>query len=342
MPEPHSPALLREMWSQLRLATTHNPKGAVPVLPLDMPTGPAVWTSVLSTGQAALLVEAAGTPETLHPSRSANIRLTQRSMTYRGSELGILQLECHDDSLEPVFAEVCAMVLDRTSEDVSVHHALTTVMQDLGELLGLGAPTASSPRTSSSIGLMGELLVLRELVELDPKLLHSWTGPSGSRFDFRAGGFALEVKTLLKKQTETVTVSSLSQLEPPEGGELWLYALILEPDPLGDINITRLYRDIRQKLPIDTALIVDEKLRDELEAAERSKPEASYTLHSDRLYKTDKQFPALTTARLTDAELPVGVSHVTYRLDLAAAAPWRSEHSFMELLKTGLDSDDAS
>lgn len=336
MSEAPSPAILREYWSGLRLAAEPESKSSIPVLKISSLAGPPAWASILMDGRPALLIETKPSSETPRTDIAANIRFSERKLVHDGRHLNVLQLECQNHTLEAIFAEVCAMVLDRTARGVLVHAAVLAVLQELKELLGTG-PVPPKQSSDTTIGVLGELLVLHALVSHHPENYHAWIGPTGSRFDFRSGTFLLEVKTLTKKQTETVSISSLDQLEAPSKGQLWMYVITLEPDPHGMLSVPELQNSIRQLLHKDDISSFDKNMNASIgKTPVEASPADRYSLYSTNLYRIAANFPALTRHNLIGTNLPAGVSHVRYRLDLSVAAAWKSDLNLEELLQQKL------
>ena len=94
---------------------------------------------------------------------------------------------------------------------------------------------ASSPLPETTlIGLIGELEVLRRLMDNDPIVaLDAWVGCLGEAQDFRYGGRALEVKTNSVRAPQVVQISSLAQLDPEPYSRLDLVVVTLRLDAAG-------------------------------------------------------------------------------------------------------------
>lgn len=329
MSERVSAGLLLQQWNQLRFAQAKGAPGNIPVLPVNNLAENGVWASVLMDGSPALLMEKSESEESTEAVRAARISATERQLVFQQRELQVVQLECRDRNLEPIFAELCLMVLEKLNAGSSVVTAITGILTELRELLGLSGTGQRARR--ADIGLLGEMLVLRKLVQADWRHYQAWTGPTGSRVDFRSGDVALETKTYLKKQTETVTISSLDQLEPPPQATLWLQTVVLEPDPKGDINYSALHAHIRRCLPPKLQVQFEERMDAAVELDAANEISQAYSISALRLYRVDSGFPALTRHNLIGQTLPVGVSHVRYSLDLASAQSWLTDTKVTEL-----------
>jgi len=339
MTERITAGLLLPQWTQLRYVMEKSGPADIPVMDLGSHSGRDMWTSVLADGSPALLIEKRPDEKSPTTVGAANISVAERYLTYRGRELQVVQLDCRDRNLEPIFAEVCLMVLDKLRSGSAISDAITGILSDLRQLLGVGG--RPSPVRRMDIGLLGEMLVLRNLVYADWQNYLAWTGPAGSRFDFRSGGIAIEIKTYRKKQTDTVTISSLDQLDPPAGATLWLQTVELEPDPKGDITYSALHSQIRGCLPPRYQVRFEEQMHEAADLDSIGDLTQAYSLNALRLYRVGKGFPAVTRSSLVDGELPVGVSHVRYRLDLAAARDWLVDKEVSTLVSGNVAEHDA-
>jgi hypothetical protein len=131
-----------------------------------------------------------------------------RSLAEEGQ---ILVLSLEDTSKRDLFATICADVISATSGAPTtrgLQHALERL--DAWRLF-LRTLTGGMGR-SEVVGLLGELLVLRQLVERRPDLLTKWRSPDGGLHDFENMGHALEVKTTIGPGSR-IHISTLDQLD---------------------------------------------------------------------------------------------------------------------------------
>ena len=81
------------------------------------------------------------------------------------------------------------------------------------------------------IGALGELHVLHQLVAMSPDATRSWVGWREKRHDFMAGLDGIEVKASGRPDSSHVTIHGVMQLEPADGGRLWLHHCRFEEAP---------------------------------------------------------------------------------------------------------------
>ncbi len=100
-------------------------------------------------------------------------------------------------------------------------------------------------------GLIGELWILNELIDIyGPRFVEYWIGPTHQRHDFRFDDVELEIKTTNSKD-RTHTISSVEQLEPTDGSELYLISILLTASTKSNsnaISVHDLFLSIQDKL----------------------------------------------------------------------------------------------
>lgn len=172
------------------------------------------------------------------------------------------------------------------------------------------------------IGLLAELVTLRDLLDLDEqRRLSVWQGPSGSQHDFRSGSLGLEVKGTLVREGRIVPISSILQLQEPPGGELYLYHYRFEKDADG-LTIPQLVSEIlsmgveAQKF---TSLI--EEVGYQIDTSEDYEFR-SYRVVERRMYEVDGDaFPRITPSNFHGGSVPPGTLRISYSIDLTNDPP---------------------
>lgn len=310
-------------WQRLRdNETAASADLGIPSLELDVGTKMGAVRLALGADNAArfLVPLAAGDPFPMLAD-THGLELKDNLLLLRGKPVRFLELACRDRQLEDVFQKLVADVLRRLAGGVEASVAVEGAISDFRNLL-IGAGRAR-PSMEAALGLVGELLVLNRLLEKSDSAWKLWTGPLGARHDFRAGDLAMEVKTCMRAQRRIVEISALDQLAEPEGGSLVLAHHILEYDAAGRLSVS------------DEAEKALARASDQAELAERL-GEAGYvsdlkeqwsafrfSLLARDYYAVRDGFPRLTPSSFAEGELPTGVSHFRYRVDLGAATQFR-------------------
>ena len=229
-------------------------------------------------------------------------------------DLRALHVKCTDRLCDDAFAMFCELISEKMPV-MGVGAALSKCHEEFQRLLKGADPVPAG----KLIGVIGELLVLRDLAKLDPAGAEMWSGPRGERHDFRHGIIALEVKTTLRSETKTlkVRIADLDQLECPDEGELFLHAVRLEQTEGGALSVIALVEELKS--------LLDEDGRRDLAAqvsAAGIDPTCSrpqFSCMSRTTYKVTTDFPRLTASRLISGMPDSGVSAISYDLDLERA-----------------------
>lgn len=151
----------------------------------------------------------------------------------------------------------------------------------------------------------GELLVLRKLLEkgYDAKLTNKGT------IDIETPDTLFEVKTTLKKHGESITINSEFQLEKLDDRKIYLEYVKLEESEQGE-SINSLIRSLEmlgyniENIKI-RCMDISTKYRIQ-----------KYKELEIREYLVDENFPKVTKESFVDGKLPVGISKLTYEVDL--------------------------
>jgi hypothetical protein len=203
-------------------------------------------------------------------------------------------------------------------------------------MLGKGTPGGMTAQ--DRLGLYGELIVLRDLMlpSLGADAVAAWSGPSGAPQDFTCPPVAVEVKTISRDAPGTCHISNEQQLDAAGLDALYLVhqvaGRVTDSPALGDV-IDELRGNplvVAELASFENALLeygwVDS--RRHLYVQDR------YALARRRCYAVQDGFP-----RLTAGSLPLGISGVSYHLDLSACGQHEVEeqavrHSLAQAMPT--------
>jgi hypothetical protein len=221
---------------------------------------------------------------------------------------------CLDQSLEQVFVEVVDEVLKRIKDGDGCVVACTSTLKDFSDLLS----AASQPPIDSRKvrGLVGELVYLDRLVQLDAAAWELWRGPlkGGERHDFRGKSESVEIKATSRVANTKVRISSIDQLAVPAGGSLHLIKLVLESTVSGALTVEALTTRILSRCanPDEVAARLAA-----MGCGNHTSPEwnaFAYELEGEEAYQVRGGFP-----RIVPESVPSGLSGIEYDVDLAAA-----------------------
>lgn len=172
----------------------------------------------------------------------------------------------------------------------------------------------------AELGLAGELTVLRLLLEngLDLRdAVKAWEGPIDGIQDFLLGDGAIEVKATLAATGFTASIGSLEQLDDSVRQPIFLAGVRFALHPSGQ-TLPDIVLSARARLARDTeaAAAFEEKL---LRAGYLDAHAEYYirrlTTTETRILKIGQSFP-----RLYSGNVPLGVLHARYEIDLSSVA----------------------
>jgi hypothetical protein len=252
-----------------------------------------------------------------------------------GRELSALRIGCADAVYgNRVIAHIAYELMARLGSDPGVDNG--TLLEQVGWVLPLLGTQESVLSPERQRGLVGECLLLRQLMILAPGLglgasavLDRWWGHTGAMRDFAATDLAIEVKcTALNSRQHHI--SSLEQLDPDSPTQqVFLFSVGIKSDPTAQRKLPHFIGDVE-------AQIVDATGRPDEAGVERFKSQLASYGYQDRheaIYSRQSGFvkPHLAPAlfRETDldrlrlssfvgASLPDMVASVSYVLDIKA------------------------
>lgn len=232
----------------------------------------------------------------------------------------VLVLSLEDDARRDLFATICADLVASVALS-EAERALDHFLSRLDAWRRFLRERNGGLSRSETIGLIGELLLLEKLLELDRSHLMSWSAPADGLHDFENGGHALEVKTGLGPSGQ-ITISRLDQLDTAGLRLLDLIHIKLIESPSGR-SLQDLLTALKAQLldgasrhALDNAVIRRGLLPDDDNA--RSAPRVQ--LRSMDCYAVSEGFP-----RLVRADLPTAITEASYTLDVRSLVPYVSD-----------------
>lgn len=272
-------------------------------------------------------------PDFRHTSKSALRAEVAQYFTDCNAE-NALHIWCRDAACRDAFTSFSVFLLDRADSDTDLATLLVESYAEFQRLLG----SSEAVDLARVIGLVGELLVLLDGLRTDKRFARYWAGPRGERHDFRRGVNALEVKCSLRSgiKAHRVRVSDWDQLEIPEGGSLHLHSVRLERVEGGDWSVPRLLAGVRSELNGEDLAEFD-ALISGIDDALTGCP-TEFTIKERHTYRVADGFPRLVPGMLPGGTL-LGVSGVSYTLDLDQAEPFRAAWPEVVQLLARDDSD---
>lgn len=176
-------------------------------------------------------------------------------------------------------------------------------------------------------GLFGELWFINEWLDKHPGqpplIIEQWEGPTKGRIDFKGSRCGLEIKTTVDKLSKSIKISNENQLKLSEAvSSIYLYVCFLEQSRTHGISLQELADKVRRKLAQRSeriALFYSDLMTD-LGFREEEYTDTLYFVEKTEVYEANENFP-----RLLKENLPKGISHVTYNIDLTHCSEFEKE-----------------
>ncbi len=184
-------------------------------------------------------------------------------------------------------------------------------------------------------GLYGELWFLRKYMIPICGInegIDAWCGPEGSPQDFRLKGYAIEVKTTIGKQHETIVISNEQQLDDTGLKALFLQHISLIVTAGNNETLPEIIKNIRTKIENSSAsvekfnnLLIDSGYIDAHAERYQSK---GYSIRSYNIFHVKDTFP-----RIIIGDLRNGVGDVHYSINVSECMHYGvNEQDFKNLL----------
>ena len=237
------------------------------------------------------------------------------------SSLVISSKDNNHDEMFYALAEYLSSSL-RLLENVPVTPA--TLEKQIREWLEFWSRERSSGSKEQIQGLVGELLALRDWVILGNQAHSVWQGPKGSPHDLKGGQNAVEVKTIGTRTGPLVhNISSIDQLQIPEGGRLYILSFRLVLSAQGVHSVHELVQDV-SNLPVFQTPDGAAHFREGLDLVGYSEDlpidQSRFDLYDQALYEVTPEFPRLDFGQL---KLDSRIFDLTYRVDFSGCQEFK-------------------
>jgi hypothetical protein len=223
-----------------------------------------------------------------------------------------LHVWCRDHGADDAFAAFCELFCDRLGTS-QASKALQDCCDEFRRLLA----DADVGGLGGVVGLVGELLLLEDLMKADPSSIRSWVGPGGGRHDFRNGAMAFEVKSNQRSEVSgrKIRITSIDQLDAPPQGRLYLHAVRLEEVKNGTVTVDALRERVEDLLRVHDLEFFHDRIGP---ARAKLASRHAFEVLARTTYEVTVDFPRLSADRLISGTLDSGVSGVSYEIDLGA------------------------
>ncbi|MFE6406557.1 PD-(D/E)XK motif protein [Streptomyces sp. NPDC057837] len=250
--------------------------------------------------------------------RSVGVHLTTRTLS-SDDELPVryADIACRRRDLAGTFAGLVADLTGLIA--VTPDRAPSLIVRTLHAWrLLLGSNRWTIPRLA---GLFAELVVLENLLVVNPHSVRAWLGPLGCPQDFRGTHHALEVKGTVAAEGRIVHIHGADELEAPENGTLALAWLrITESTAPGARSIPEILAACREKTDDLSALETRLAALVLPEGDEGPVGRTRFLPTEDRWYEVAGDFPRVVPRNFLSRAVPTGVHALEYQIDLDAVS----------------------
>lgn len=251
---------------------------------------------------------------------------------------GESRLVCTLSDLEPELSEKFATV----AKDIAFHcsefggrRLFLKVQERIKSWAHFLKPDRSGLSRGEFVGFFGELYSISDqLFEVfaESDVINGWIGPDGKKQDFCLGHLAIEIKTSLSGDQQSVTISSLDQLDRVTE-RLWLLRLVVASAVEGEgVSLRQLYEGIREKLQGD--LEAEHKFLNRASSlfgkATAQQINEKYKIIDESIYEVSEEFP-----KLTRGKVHTSVLDAKYSISVNAIEQFRKGTTVKEVLKNG-------
>jgi Putative PD-(D/E)XK family member, (DUF4420) len=253
--------------------------------------------------------------------RSSAVVLNRKNLIARDVAGTWLVLTCFRRELDEVFLRLAASVIcDLPTNPLETYRSCLSTLETWRDLLGPAKFEALSQE--QIVGLLGELLLLERLAEINPRrALEAWEGPLGGRHDFRYAGEVMEAKATLSRIGRFIRVHGPTQLEAPPGGTLHLSWIRLERTPGGSLSLPILVQRLWDR-GLDRARLKVLLSRRAYDDSTQSPPaDATYEMSEWRIWHIDESFPKVVPVSFVGGRIPNLVLDLQYTIDLSGPSP---------------------
>lgn len=283
---------------------------------LDRPRGIDVRAGIRETdGAPCLVTRPDGTADGLALFETGGLRLSR--VADPPGTLLILSLE--ESSRRDLFAEVCSDVVRALvrSEDEGETNLLPELGARLAAWRAFLRDQSGGLTRQETVGLIGELLLLEQLVARVPDALALWKSPDDGLHDFENCGRSLEVKTSLGS-ARRLHISTLDQLDAAGLASLHIAHIRLIEQADG-VTLARLAERIAGQLASDRdrRMFANALLRRGLAPNSDGDPGPAIRYAGTEYYEIRPGFPSLSRSTV-----PVGVADAAYQIEVQALGPF--------------------
>lgn len=250
--------------------------------------------------------------------RRGIVASVQRVM-YRRSIGSYIRVRCIASGADEAFASMALEIAREVAvAGRPVGELVTKTLERHAEMFERAGDTIPQSRT---LGLFGELLLLRDLASHNSSSARNWSGPLGGHHDFEFPCDAIEVKTRLASSQALIHVNGVEQLDVTAGTRLWLVVNELVESESGESSADLLGR--LRELGCDVGVLAHRLGMYGFKMDDPRLGESRFVSKDAMVFEVVEGFPRLVAQSFAQAQVPSGVESVNYTIRIAALLQWR-------------------
>ena len=196
-------------------------------------------------------------------------------------------------------------------------------------------PSRTGLSPAEYVGFWGELYAVSELlmkVHSAEDAVRFWIGPEGKKQDITLNTMAIDVKTNMSGDPQTIKISSLDQLVKVTD-TLYILRLVASPsNRLEGFSLQDLYSNCLDALSYNMAgeSLFLQKTAELYGKANKEQLESKYVISTTQLFEVGDTFPTITHEKVA-----IEIVKATYEISLAGIKNSEVQKDIIEVLKYG-------
>jgi hypothetical protein len=244
----------------------------------------------------------------------------------------ILALE-NSDKIE-TFARFCNHLSEITIglEEKALVYKTISIIKEYSSVF---SSSRSGMEKIVQIGMIGELHSIQEHILgcIGPELsIRAWIGPEGSKQDIVADDFCIEVKAHRKGFSDTITISSVEQLDSPFREKFYIYKIDLSPsESPQSISLNSLKKIIMISLDSNASAqeIFLDHFNELTKEATELQLEETFKVDAETVFEVNESFPMLKSR---DIDQSIVQDSISYQLDVTLLDEFKLAQSLTEVI----------
>lgn len=184
-----------------------------------------------------------------------------------------------------------------------------------GRLSGWKLLFSGTDSKAQEKGLLGELLILKYLMEACDQPVSVWTGPLGGVKDFRLHNRNVEVKTTSVRYGYLIEINGLFQTEMLQISECLAFIRV-EETPNGRYAVRNLISELQKMCTGEMSRELKIRLQDYSDEVLESS--TRWDVLEAVVTDIDNNFPRISRESFINRRLPEGIVNITWTTDLAS------------------------